>query len=105
MAFLFPELAEPINRVWGEAGVVIVCIGIDGDAAMTDFETEVNPAHELRRAVDDGLVPFHGDAFDPFTVAEPADVGSVGGYRVEFALQFIGYVHGGEVLEDEGNYI
>ena len=105
VAFLFPELAELVDGVGAEAGVVIVGVGVDGDAAVADFETEIDPAHKLRRAVDDGLVPFDGNAFDPFAVAEPADVGPVGGDGIEFSLEFMGERHSGEVLENEGDFV
>ena len=99
MAFLFPQRAELGDGVGREAGVVIVGIGVDGDAAVADLEAEIDPAHELRCAVDDGLVPLDGFSFDPFAVTEPADVGPVGGDGIEF--EFVGRGHGGEVLKDE----
>ena len=103
MAFLFPEVAELGDGVGGEAGVVVVGVGVDGDAAMTDFEAEIDPAHELGRAIDDGLVPLDGLPFNPFAVAEPADVGPVGGDGIKF--EFVGRGHGGEVLEDERDFV
>ena len=105
MAFLFPELAELVDGVWAEAGVVIVGVRVDGGAAVSNFETEIDPAHELRGAVSDRLVEFDGDAFDPLAVAEPADVGPVGGDRIEAALDFVGEWHGGEVLQDERDFV
>ena len=103
MALLFPELAELVDGVGREAGVVIVGVGVDGDAAVADLEAEINPAHELRSAVDDRLVPFDGDAFDPFAIAEPANVGPIGGDGIEF--EFVSGGHGGEVLEHEGDFV
>ena len=105
VASLFPELAELIDGVWGEASVVIVGVGVDGDSAMADLEAEIDPAHELGSAVDDGLVEFYGYAFDPFAVAEPADVCPVGGDGIEFALKFVSGGHGGEVLQDERDFV
>jgi len=95
VASLFPELAELIDGVGREASVVIVGVGVDGDSAMADLEAEIDPAHELRRAVDDGLIEFDGVAFDPFAIAEPADVGPVGGDGIELSLEFMGEWHGG----------
>ena len=103
MALLFPELAELVDGVGREAGVVVVGVGVDGDAAVADFETEIDPAHELRRAVDNGLVPLDGFSFNPFAVAEPADVSPIGGHGIEFEIVHGG--HGGEVLEDEGYFV
>ena len=95
VAFLFPELAELVDGVGTETGVVIVGVGVDCDAAVAEFEAEIDPTHELRRAVDDGLIEFDGDAFDPFAIAEPADVGPVGGDGIELSLEFMSEWHGG----------
>ena len=103
MAFLFPKLAELVDGVGREAGVVVVGVGVDGDAAVPDFEAEIDPAHELRRAVDDGFIPLDGFSFDPLAVAEPADVGPVGGDGIEFEI--VGGGHGGEILEDERDFV
>jgi len=105
MAFLFPESAELINGVRRETGVVVVGVSVDRDATVTDFEAEIDPTHKLRGAVDDGLIPFYGDAFDPFAVAEPADVGPIGGDGIEFTFEFVMRGHRGEVLEDEGDFV
>ena len=103
MAFLFPQCAELIDGVGGEAGVVVVGVGVDGDAAVADFEAEIDPAHELRRAVDDGLVPLDGFSLNPFAIAEPADVGPVGGDGIEF--EFVRGGHRREVLKDESDFV
>ena len=105
MTFLFPELAELVDGVGREAGVVIVGVGVDGDAAVADFKAEIDPAHELGRAVDDGLFPLNGFSFNPFAVAEPSDVGPVGGDGVELSFDLVRGGHGREVLEDEGDFV
>ncbi len=105
MAFLFPELAKLIDCVGREASVVIVGVGVDGDAAMADLETEIDPAHYLGRTIDDGLFPLDGFPFDPFAVTEPADVSPIGGNGIELPFEFVRGGHGGEVLEDERDFV
>jgi len=103
VALLFPEFAELRDGVGREAGVVVVGVGVDGDATVANFEAEIDPAQELGRAVDDGFVPRDGFAFDPFAVPEPADVGPVGGDGIE--LEFMRHRHGGQILEDKRDFM
>ena len=65
------------------AGEVIVGVGVDGDAALLDEMAILHPLLQFPRAIDDGFVPRFGQFLDALAVAEPADVGEVGGDGIE----------------------
>jgi len=75
------------------AGEVVVCVGVDGDAALLDEIAILHPLLQFARAVDDRFVPGFRLLLDALAVAEPADVGEVGGDWIEALEPFGGARH------------
>ena len=77
-----PETSKLLDRRRGVAAKVIVGVRVDQHATSSDLVTIIDPALELRGAIDDGLVPGRRLFLDGLPVPEPADVLPIGRDRI-----------------------
>lgn len=89
------------------AGVVVV--GEEEEmlefALVDEGAGDFGPAVEVGGAVNDDFVPGHGERFDFLAVAEPADVGKIGGDEIEISFHFPGTRNPGLVDEGESDAV
>src|SRR5688572_16522267 len=88
-----PDLIEESDRAWRVASIMIVVKTVDGETARQKLPYDSHPGGGVLLSVDDEAIPCVGDHFDGFPVAEPADVGKIGGYHVMLAHELLNGWH------------
>src|SRR5580692_10281780 len=83
--------------------IVIVSVSVDGHAPFPNLMAEIDPTTQLLFTVHNDFAPSFCDRFNLFAITEPANVGPVGGNRIEF--QFRGTWHPRAILKHEGDLV
>ena len=100
-----PDLVEELNRAGGEAGVVVVEVGVNDPLQVEQTADFGNPGFHLALAVDDDLVPVLGFFFDALAVAEKTQVAELGGVQIEPLHQLVNGRHPGMVNQRQGDLV